>query len=341
MKFIFLRFRIFFIFLAILLFTLGGVFIFLFIGNTKQAEHITWGATFGHSQAESLGLNWREAYLALVDDMGVRRFRIPIYWDELEKEKGKFDFSAWDWQLQELEKRGGKAFLAIGMKLPRWPECRIPEWAKDLSKEDREKEILAMLSVVVEHFKDNPAVWAWQVENEPVLRFGNCPEPRIEKRFLDQEIALVRKADPSRPIILSDTGENSFWLQTGKRADIFSSTLFRIIHNPTIGYVRYPYPPIMYHRKAAWLHIWYPNVRIIVGELQAEPWVVKPPISQYSVEEQYETMSPEQFSNNIEYAKNTGFDEFYLWGSEWWYWLKTHGETDIWQKARELFHSKN
>src|SRR3989344_5588209 len=186
--------------LGIVLFIIGGVIAFLSLGTAKQAERITWGATFGHSQARDLGLDWQETFLALLDDAGVRNFRIPVYWDELEPQKGEFYFEPWDWQLDQLQQRRGKAFLAIGFKLPRWPECRMPGWAKDLSKEKRNEEILRMMEEVVNHYKNHSAVWAWQVENEAFLTFGECPEPRIAEDQLDREIALVKQLDPSRPI---------------------------------------------------------------------------------------------------------------------------------------------
>ncbi|MDP2641632.1 MAG: beta-galactosidase [Candidatus Yanofskybacteria bacterium] len=323
---------------GIILLLVGGIAVFLFIGEVEQAESITWGVTFGHSQAEELGLDWQETYLALLDDLKVRHFRIPVYWDELEPRKGVFDFSAWDWQLEELEKRGGKAFLAIGMKLPRWPECRMPDWVSALPKEERQEEQLRMMAAVVEHYKEHEAVWAWQIENEPFLSFGLCPERKISEEFVDREIAQVRELDPTRPIVLTDTGENSFWIKTPGKTDIFSSTLFRIIHDPTLGYVRYPYPPVMYQRKAMWLQWWHPEVRVIVGELQAEPWVEWQPITAHSLEAQYQTMSPEQFQDNIAYARATGLDEFYFWGAEWWYWTKEKADdAKIWNSARVLF----
>lgn len=313
-----------------------GIFGFLFLGSVVPADKITWGTTFAQSQAKDLGLNWQETYLALLDDLGVRNFRLPVYWDELEKEKGIFDFSPWDFQLAELEKREGKAILAIGFKLPRWPECRFPKWYSGLSDIEKEGAIFNMIRAIVEHHKDNSTVWAWQIENEPLLKFGICPEKN--SKLLDKEIKFVRKLDPSRPIIITDTGEFSVWYEAGKRADILGSTLYRVIHDPALGFVEYKFlNPTFYARKVLLLHLWSPTTRVIVSELQAEPWVQSLPISSRPLEEQHKTMSPERFSDNIDFARRTGIDEFYLWGSEWWYWLKMQGEEDIWEKARELF----
>lgn len=327
---------------ALLLFGVALVFLsavaaFLFVGEAEPAEHITWGVTFGHSQAEDLGLDWQETYLALLDDMGVRNVRIPLYWDELEREPNEFDFSAWDWQFAELEKRGGKAIVAVGFKLPRWPECRFPQWLETNDPVKWEQKLYRMLRAAVMHYKNNPAVWAWQVENEPLLRFGICPGRDYAR--LDAELNLIREIDPSRPIILSDTGENSAWIEAGKRADIIGSSLYRIIHNPTLGYVHYPYQPVMYARKKAWAQWLFPHVEVIFTEVQAEPWVISPPISNWPLDAQYQTMNPERFRDTVEYVRHTGFDTAYFWGAEWWYWAKVKGnDPGIWNEAKKLFN---
>ena len=36
--------------------------------------------------------------------------------------------------------------------------------------------------------------------------------------------------------------------------------------------------------------------------------------------------------------KKTGLDTFYLWGVEWWYWMKTaQNQPAIWTEAKTLF----
>jgi hypothetical protein len=48
-------------------------------------------------------------------------------------------------------------------------------------------------------------------------------------------------------------------------------------------------------------------------------------------------MNLEKFRKNIEFAKKTGLDEFYLWGAEWWYWLKEkQNQPEIWKEAKKL-----
>jgi len=39
---------------------------------------------------------------------------------------------------------------------------------------------------------------------------------------------------------------------------------------------------------------------------------------------------------NIEFAKKTGLKEFYLWGGEWWYWMKEkQGRPELWEEVKK------
>lgn len=319
---------------------------FLFVGSVDPAENIIWGVTFSHSQAEALGLDWEKSYLALLDQVGVRHFRIPIYWDELEPTEGEFHFEKWDWQLEQLGIRGGDTILAIGQKPPRWPECRVPQWLDQLTRQEQEERVLSMLAAVVEHYRDNPVVVSWQVENEPFHKFGLCnvapiwnEDGSINKSLIDKEIKLVRDLDPSRPVVLSESGQFSLWWEVGRRADIVGISVYRILQDRLLGlgYVRYPFPPVMYARKTKIAKLWNRDLRVIITEMQAEPWPKADRISDVSIEEQYETLSPQQFVKNIDFARRTGIDEIYLWGSEWWVWLHEQGEDEIWEEAQKLF----
>ena len=139
------------------------------------AREPTWGATFSPSHVQYLGLDWREAYAALSDDLGVDDFRIPINWNWIEPQTDVYE-TAW---LDELTlmaaKRGDRLTLVVGQKTPRWPECHFPDWVRALDDDARESEALDMVRVVVERYRWNPSVIAWQVENEPLFPFGECP----------------------------------------------------------------------------------------------------------------------------------------------------------------------
>ena len=313
------------------------IFCYLFIGTPPQAKEISWGVNFSQKHAQNLGLDWKETYSALLDDLKVKNIKLITHWDLIELNEGKYYFEDLDWQIKKAEEKDARLLLVIGMKTGRWPECHIPGWAKNLNKEEQQKEILEMIEEVVLRYRDRASVGAWQVENEPFFPFGECPW--VDKNFLKKEIDLVKSLDSqSRPIVISDSGEGSLWVNAAKFGDIVGTTLYKKVWFRQLGnYIYYPFPPIFYWRKAQLIEKIF-DKKVIVVELQAEPWGPKL-LYESPLEEQEKTMNLERFKANIEFAKKTGLDEFYLWGGEWWYWLKEkQNKPEIWQEAKKLFN---
>ena len=308
---------------------------YLFIGSPPQSKEITWGVNFSQKHAELLGLDWRETYLALLDDLKVKNVKLITHWDLIEPEKNRYYFDDLDWQINEAGEKGAKILLVIGMKTGRWPECHIPQWAAGLSKEEQQEKLLNLVKQFALRYRDSQTIWAWQVENEPFFPFGECPWS--DRDFLKKEINLVKLLDRERPVIISDSGEFSFWVTAAKLGDLVGTTLHRYVWFREIEcYVSYPFPPVFYWRRARLIEKIF-GKKVINVELQVEPWG---PTLLYDLplKEQEKTMNLERFKKNIEFAKKTGFDTFYLWGAEWWYWMgEKQGKPEIWQEAKKLF----
>ena len=318
--------------LIILLIIIG----FFFLGKPPQAKEMTWGVNFSQKHAELLGLDWKSTYSALIDDLGAKNIKLATYWDLIEPEKEKYNFEDLDWQIKRAEEKGVKLLLVIGMKTPRWPECHIPEWAKSLSKEEQQENILKMVEELVLNFKDSSAIEMWQIENEPFFPFGDCPW--VDKDFLKKEIALVKTLDNQhRLVVISDSGEGSFWFASAKLGDVVGTTMYKKVWVQQLGvYFTYPFPPNFYWRKSQIIKTLF-DKKVICVELQAEPWGPKL-IYDISLSEQQKSMTLQQFQKNIKFAKETGFDTFYLWGGEWWYWMKEkQNQPEIWEEAKKLF----
>ncbi len=310
---------------------------YLFVGSAKPASPIAWGAAFSQKHSRDMGVDWKENYLALLDDLSVKHLRIASHWDLLEPRKDHYNFDDLDWQIQEAEKRSVKTILIIGIKTSRWPECHIPNWATVLEEEQMKERVLNIVQEVVLRYKDYQTISVWQVENEPFFAFGECPF-EMDEEFVKKEIALVKSLDPNnRPILITESGELPFWIKAAKTGDVVGTTMYRVVWMGELGtYFHWPFPPVFYDRKAKIIELFF-NKKVICSELQAEPWG---PALLYNLplEEQKRTMDLEKFRDNIEYAKKTGLDEFYLWGSEWWYWMKeTQGDPRIWDEAKKLF----
>ena len=309
---------------------------FFLLGKPPQVEKITRGVNFSQKHVEGFGMDWQKTYSALIDDLGAKNIKLATYWDLIEREEGKYDFEDLDWQIKTAEEKGVNLFLVIGMKTPRWPECHIPDWAKELNKKDQQRDILNLLERIVLRYKDKNSITMWQVENEPFFPFGDCPW--VDHDFLKKEIDLVKSLDSqSRPVVISDSGEGSFWFSAAKLGDIVGTTMYRKVWVRQLGiYFKYPLTPAFYYRKAQVIKKLFKK-EVISVELQAEPWGPKL-LYDSPVEEQIKTMNLEQFKKNIEFAKGTGFKEFYLWGAEWWYWMKEkQNQPDIWNEAKKLF----
>ena len=331
-------FKIFSIFIIAIFAVLAGIFYYFFVGSAPQAENIVWGVDFSQMQAEALKLDWRKTYLAILDDLGVKNIKLHIQWDWIEGRKGAYFFDDVDWQISQAEKRNVKIIYVIGMKTGRWPECHIPSWAEDLSKQQQQDEILKYIEEIVLRYKGNNTIAYWQVENEPLFDFGICPW--YDKNFLKKEVQFVKSLDSSRQIIVSDSGEQSMWFEVAKIGDIVGVTMYRKVWaHVTSGFgfnVDSFLKPVTYWRKAELIKKIF-GKDVIGIELQAEPWTSKP-FYNVPLSEQEKTMNLSLFKKNIEYAKETGLDKFYFWGVEWWYWLKTaQNKPEIWNEAKNLF----
>jgi hypothetical protein len=300
------------------------------------------GVTFSSRYASDIGLDWRQAYISMLDDMKVRNIRIPVYWDLVEASEGQYDFTDLDWQLQQAQQRGAHVILVVGRKVPRWPECFIPQWTGNDTNVQQQK-LLEFENVVINRYKDgHPEIADWQVENEPFLDFGVCPTIN-NASLLDAELAQVRKLDPSRKIIVTDSGELSSWIPAASRADIFGTTMYRDIYSSrqifghTLGQWTYPWGPNFFRIKELFIKIFAHQDNPIVIELQGEPWV-QGWTTDAPVSEQLDSMNAQKLADNVQFAKETGMKEIYIWGVEWWYWMKVkQGNPTLWDEGKTLF----
>jgi beta-galactosidase GanA len=305
----------------------------------KPREDMKFGVTFSLNYTQELGIDWQAAYDAILDDLGVHYIRLPIYWNQIEPAPGRYDFSRYDYMIKRAEQVGAKVTAVVGRRQPRWPECHVPKWAVNNSEVVQQRNIIFSIEETIKRYQDSSAIVAWQVDNEPLFQiFGICPKPDLE--FLQEEIALVKSLDPTRPIQITDSGELSTWLQTAHLADQLGISMYRTTWDRNFGYFYYPLSPNFYKRHAQAVA---PLVdRVVISELQTEPWFPNRPVPGVELEEQYRSMNPEIFKRNIDFARRTGFDESYLWGVEWWYWLKEKkNDANMWNTAKELFAGDN
>lgn len=323
--------RILFLFSAGIVLGFAAYFALVLRYNPPADRAVRFGVTFSVKYAEKLGLDWREAYLATLDDLGVRTLRIPVYWDRVERERGSYDWSEVDWMLDEAATRGADVLLVVGRKVPRWPECHEPGWADSLPQAEKDRRLMDFLAEEVRHFSGSAAVTRWQVENEPLFLFGECPPP--DRELLKKEVDLVRALD-DRPVVITDSGELSTWLRTSTIADTLGISMYRLVWNKHLGFLFWPLTPRYYSERIGFIRPLVDDV--IISELQAEPWFGRP-FDETPIAEQYETMDIARFRGNVDFSRRTGASEVYLWGVEWWLWLRGQGNPAFTDEARSLF----
>lgn len=317
---------------------------------TSKNENMEFGVSFSDVQARALEMDWKKTYTEILTDLKPKKMRIAAYWSDIEKEPGVYDFSNLDFQVDEAEKYGTKLVLAMGIKVPRWPECFIPEMYaegendKPLSKKAaREEAVLKFEKALVERYKDRKIIEMWQVENEPFLAFGHCIEGALDGQIVEREIAQVKKLDNTRKIMTTDSGELSLWRDAASRSDVFGTTMYRIIYKDAKwydGYVHYPIGPNFFRLKAKLISKWTNPEDIVISELQGEPWGPGW-IKTMPIEEQYKSMSPEKLVDIAEFARRTKFKETYVWGVEWWYMLKYQRDnSDMIEAAKQVITTR-
>lgn len=298
---------------------------------------ITYGVSFTKLQADELGLDWKKVYVAMLDDLGVRHLRLAAHWPMVEPKRDVYDFSALDYQIREASERDAEIILAVGRRLPRWPECHTPKWEENMLWEEQKMELRQYLTAVVERYKGEEAITYWQVENEPYLEvFARDICGELDEAFLKEEITLVKSLDPSRPVLVTDSGNLGTWYGAYTAGDAFGTSVYVHFWTPEFGQFRTILPPAFYRIKTNLAQFLFGAKPIFLIELSGEPWLIEP-IVETPVEAQLWRMNIDMFNDILEYARATRFDMQYLWGVEWWYYMKERGHPEFWEKAKELF----
>jgi len=172
------------------------------------------GISFRPLQAESFGLDPRSALRTLLAHP-FQVVRLGAYWSRMEPEPGSFRPEELDQQVDECERAGRRIVLCLGaVKTFGYPEFFVP--AHHLRRPLREGALVepaehasllaaatAFATRVVERYRGRPAISAWQVEHEAVDPLGVEHSWRLSAAFVEREVAAVRAADPTRPVVMT------------------------------------------------------------------------------------------------------------------------------------------
>ncbi|GAC1391776.1 MAG: hypothetical protein NVSMB46_05480 [Candidatus Saccharimonadales bacterium] len=306
---------------------------------SHASKPLALGATFIPDYAKQLDLSPQKTMDAAINELGIKRFRLVSYWEDIEPTQGHYDFSSLDWQFQKADNANVKISLALGLRQPRWPECHMPEWARKEDKSVWVPQLKDVMTAVVNRYKNNPALQSYELENEYFLKvFGVCTD--FSRDRLVSEYNLVKGLDPNHTLIVS-MSNNAIGTPIGEPTpDMWAISVYKRVWDQTLTkrYFEYPIPAWYYAFRAGWTQITRGHDSFI-HELQAEAW---PPngldIQKATITEQNKSMNAARLKDRFQYGEATGMRTIDLWGLEWWYWRKEKAnDPSLWNVAQQQY----
>ena len=310
------------------------------------------GTSYSPLHATYLGLEWKDAYKRL-EAMHFKVIRLSAYWDQVDSA----GYDQLDWLMQESAASGQPVVLSVGMKGVGWPEFYIPSEFTPATADGGDvgadpvltAGVLDFIQATVERYRANPQLVAWQVENEPLNPAG----PHrwlIGKDLLAKEVAAVKAADGSRPLIVSafghfnmlfDHASNRSGFDLGSllgfqsataesqslglldRQDILGLDLYTEIGYRFLGQDGVSHAGPDWADKAGhWRGVASSQgKRAWITEAQAEPWEAS--IDSYG--DPKSTLAAD-IGSRFESIRAQGFGTILLWGAEYWLWKADNGD---------------
>lgn len=312
------------------------------------------GISFRPPQIDALGLDARTTLQTLLG-YPFQLIRLGAYWNRIEPEAGVFHTEKLDWQIDAAEQAGKQIILCVGpLKTFSYPEFFVPAHHLDqpfpehtLIKPSAYPSLLAAATAyitrLVERYKDRQGIVAWQVEHEAVDPLGVEHSWRLAAAFVEKEVEAVRKADPSRPVMLNGYLPTSLpvrlsqWWRTRDQGDSLAVAQ-RVADIVGIDY--YPRHALMRagnktlyldgsknpwqqgRRQQLFAQARARGQKLMIAEGQAEPWeaVTTPPNPRGQA--MYSCL-PEQIINNYNTCMSWSQPDaplyaYLFWGAEYW-----------------------
>jgi hypothetical protein len=143
-----------------------------------------------------------------IAENGITWISIDFAWRDIERERGVYNFSYFDFVVENADKRGIKILAKIGNGYNGIRTC-VPEWTKELSNEEYNEALSAYALAVAERYRKSIEYYA--IENEPNVanmhrlsnwRVGDWSENRIVSILKTLERS-IREGDKECKIVLS------------------------------------------------------------------------------------------------------------------------------------------
>ena len=172
------------------------------------------GISFRPLQVAALGLD-AQTILQTLLAYPFQLIRLGAYWNRIEPEPGTFYIDELDRQIDASEQAGKHIILCVGpLKTFGYPEFFVPthHLPSPFPEHTRIKPsaYLSLLQAaiafsirLVERYKSHSNIIAWQLEHEAVDPLGVEHSWRLDAAFVEQEVEAIRKADPTRPLMMN------------------------------------------------------------------------------------------------------------------------------------------
>lgn len=328
-------------------------------------------------QAEALGLD-PETTLQTLLAYPFELIRLAAYWNRIEPQPGRFCPEELDRQVDAAARAGKQIILSVGgVKSFGYPEFFVPAHhlrhplrEGRLVEPDGHRSLLdastAFITRMVQRYRDRPEIIAWQVEHEAVDPLGVEHSWRLALSLVAEEVAAVRAADPTRPVMMNGFLPTSLlvgaqqWWRTRDQGDSLSAarSLADIVGidyyprhavvsvGPWTVYLDGSGSPWQRRRQERLLREAHAQGRrVMIAEGQAEPWeaVTTPPNPKgqgmYSC-------PPEQvidtYNRCLRWVEDgpIRLDAYLFWGAEYWV-LRQRGGDERYLRAfsRILAHA--
>jgi hypothetical protein len=312
------------------------------------------GISFRSPQVAALGLDAQTTLRTLLA-YPFQLIRLGAYWNRIEPEPGTFYTDELDWQVDAAERAGKHIILCVGpLKTFSYPEFFVP--AHHLAHPLQEHTLIKpsaypslltaateFITRLVERYKHRQGIIAWQLEHEAVDPLGMEHTWRLDAAFVEKEVEAVRKADPTRPIMMNGFLPTSLpvrlsqWWRTRDQGD---SLVLAQRMADIVGIDYYPRHALtavgaktlyLDGSKSPWqqrrrkqLFAWTrtQGQKLMIAEGQAEPWeTVTTPPNPYQ-QGMYSCL-PEQVITNYNTCmrwsqREASLYAYLFWGAEYW-----------------------
>jgi hypothetical protein len=312
------------------------------------------GISFRPLQAAAFGLEVRPTLQALLA-YPFQIIRLGAYWNRMESEPGAFQPDELDWQVEAAERAGKQIIICLGpLKTFGYPEFFVPghqlrrpfpehKLVNPSKYPDLLQAATDFMLRLVERYKKHESILAWQLEHEAVDPLGVEHSWRLQADFVELEAQALRKADPTRPVMMNGFLPTSLpvglsqWWQTRDQGDSLElaqrlADMVGIDYYPRHALIPFgsrtlylngsQSPWNQARRKRILARAAARHQELLIAEGQAEPWEAVTVPSNPQNQGMYSCL-PEHILSNYNtcmgwFEQQTPLYAYLFWGAEYW-----------------------